>query len=70
MCIRDSYDTHHELASLKTNVEKMEEDYKDLNLRFKGSLIEKQNILTKLEEFKTKFVNANNLYHELKGQKN
>ena len=64
------YDTHHELAALKTEVEKMEERYKDLNLRFKGSLIEKENMLKKLEEFKTKFVNANNLYHELKGQKN
>lgn len=64
------YDTHHELAALKTEVEKMEDQYKDLNLRFKGSLIEKENMMKKLEEFKTKFVNANNLYHELKGQKN
>ena len=64
------YDTHHELASLKAEVETMDATYKDLNLRFKGSLIEKENMLKKLEEFKTKFVNANNLYHELKGQKN
>lgn len=64
------YDTHHELASLTKEVEKKDDDYKDLNLRFKGSLIEKENMMKKLEEFKTKFVNANNLYHELKGQKN
>ena len=64
------YDTHHELAALTTNVEKMKEDYSDLNLRFKGALIEKQNMMEKLSEFKTKFVNANNLYHQLKEQKN
>jgi len=64
------YDTHHELAALTISVEKMKEDYKDLNLRFKGAIIEKQNITEKLAEFKTKFVNANNLYHQLKEQKN
>ena len=63
------YDTHHELAALQGTVEKMKADYEDLNLRFKGSLIEKKNVMTKLEEVKTKFVNTHNLYHELKGQK-
>jgi len=36
----------------------------------KGGKIQQENMMKKIEEFKTKFVNVNNAYHELKAEKN
>lgn len=63
------YDTHHELAQSLTKIESLEAANKDVDLRFKGSEIQKEEMMKKIEEFKTKFVNVNNLYHELKAKK-
>ncbi len=59
------YDTHHELASSLTKIEELKEANKEVDLLHKGALIKEQNLLEKIQEFKTKFVNVNNKYHEL-----
>jgi len=63
------YDTHHELAQSLTKIETLEAANKDVDLLYKGSEIQKEEMMKKIEEFKTKFVNVNNLYHELKAKK-
>ena len=63
------FDTHHELAQTKIDIETLQAASKEAELKFKGSEIQNQNTLKKVEEFKTKFVNINNLYHELKKEK-
>jgi len=60
------FDTHHELAQTKIDIEALQVASKEAELKFKGSEIQNQNTLKQVEEFKTKFVNINNLYHELK----
>jgi len=60
------FDTHHELTAAKEEIEKLTKAKEDMHLRFKGAEIEKENMMEKIVEFKTKFVNINNLYHELK----
>lgn len=64
------FETNHELAKTVKEVETLKTDREELVLRFKGAEIQKENMIKKIEEFKTKFVNANNLYHELKEKKN
>ncbi len=59
------YDTHHELAATVKKVEEEAAKNKELDLLMKGQGIKEENMMKKLEEFKTKFVNANNQYHEL-----
>ena len=60
------FETNHELATTVKEIETLKTDREDLVLRFKGAQIQKENMVKKIEEFKTKFVNVNNLYHELK----
>ena len=64
------FDTHHELASTVKEIEILKKDKEDLILRMKGGKIQQDNMMKKIEEFKTKFVNVNNAYHELKAEKN
>lgn len=59
------YDAHHELASLKENVEAMQAKYDDLDQLRKGDEILKANLMEQISEFKTKFVNVNNKYRDL-----
>ena len=59
------FDTHHELATTLTKVEELKAANKEVDLLHKGALIKEQNLLEKIQEFKTKFVNVNNKYHEL-----
>ena len=59
------YDTHHELAATVKKLEDENAKNKELDLFMKGQEIKEQNMMKKLEEFKTKFVNVNNQYHEL-----
>jgi len=64
------FDTHHELAAAIKEIESLKKDKEDLFLRMKGGKIQQENMMKKIEEFKTKFVNVNNAYHELKAEKN
>lgn len=64
------FDTHHELAATTKEIDALKAANEDMTLRFKGAVIQQQNMLKKIEEFKTKFVNVNNLYHELKKERN
>lgn len=63
------FETNHELATTVKEIEGLKTEREDLVLRFKGAQIQKENMIKKIEEFKTKFVNVNNLYHELKEEK-
>ena len=62
------YDTHHELAATIKKLEDGGKKNEELDLLMKGQEIKEQNMMKKLEEFKTKFVNVNNQYHELLNQ--
>jgi len=64
------FETHHELASVTKEIDQLKADKEDLILRMKGGRIQQDNMMKKIEEFKTKFVNVNNAYHELKAEKN
>ena len=63
------FETNHELATTVKEIETIKAEREELVLRFKGAQIQKENMIKKIEEFKTKFVNVNNLYHELKAEK-
>jgi chromosome segregation ATPase len=63
------FETNHELATTVKEIEGLKTEREELVLRFKGAQIQKDNMMKKIEEFKTKFVNVNNLYHELKAEK-
>ena len=63
------FETNHELATTTKEIEGLKTEREELVLRFKGAQIQKENMMKKIEEFKTKFVNVNNLYHELKAEK-
>ncbi|MGK0308544.1 MAG: chromosome segregation ATPase [Urechidicola sp.] len=60
------FETNHELATTTKEIVALKTEQEELVLRFKGAQIQKENMMMKIEEFKTKFVNVNNLYHELK----
>jgi len=62
---KQHYDTHHELSAIKVDMESSEKKAEDLNQLINGVRIEKQNLLSMIEEYKTKFINRNNEYHSL-----
>ena len=59
------YDTHHELAELKTKVAAIVNRNEELELTNQSASQSNQQMLQKVQEFKTKFVDINNKYHEL-----
>jgi len=59
------YTTHHELAALKVDVEERAKKTEEVNQLNNGMKIEKQNLITMIEEYKTKFIQKNNQYREL-----
>ncbi len=61
----EHYKTHHELAALKIEMESSTKKAEDLNQLINGVRIEKQNLLTMIEEYKTKYIRKNNDYREL-----
>ena len=62
------FDTHHELAESITEIKSLQAASVEADLLIKDSENQKENILEQIKEFKTKFVNVNNLYHELKAK--
>ena len=59
------YDTHHELAQLKTSYEALKVDFRDLKQLRKGDEVLRSNLTQQIQEFKSKFVNINNKYSEM-----
>ena len=59
------YDAHHRLVDQDKEIEVLKKEKSDLKQLHDGNEILRQNLLKKIEEFKTKFVNVNNSYHEL-----
>jgi len=59
------YKTHHELAATKETLEQLQANHTQLNELKKGGEAEQKELLTKIEEFKTKFVNMNDKYYKL-----
>lgn len=59
------YDTHHELTSLKATQEGMVQKYGQLESKMNAVNLTNQNMILKVQEFKTRFVNVNNEYHAL-----
>lgn len=59
------YDTHHELAELKKTHDKLNSEYTEVNELRKGDQVLKDNLMSQIQEFKTKFVNINNKYREV-----
>lgn len=64
------FETNHQLANKIKEFDALKNDRAELVERIKGAQVQKENMMKKMEEFKTKFVNVNNLYHELKAGKN
>lgn len=62
------YDTHHELAEAQDRIEALVEGLEELDQLKKGELIKQQNMMKKIEEYKTKFVDINHKYQALVGQ--
>jgi len=60
------FDIHHELAKLKVEMESLQSANQEADLRLKGCEIEKDTIVKKIADYKSKFVEVNNLYHILK----
>ncbi len=58
------YDTHHELAELKKTHDKLQSEFSEVNELRKGDQVLKDNLMSQIQEFKTKFVNINNKYRE------
>jgi len=56
------YDAHHQLAELKTKQELLDKDINDKVDLISGYKIEKEKLLGMIEEYKTKYIKANNLY--------
>lgn len=59
------YTTHHELAALKVSMEGEQKKAKEVSQLNNGMKIEKQNLITMIEEYKTKFIQKNNQYRDL-----
>ena len=59
------YDTHHELAALKITHEELENQHRTLELQSQSATQNNQQMLQKVQEFKTKFVDVHNKYHKL-----
>ena len=59
------YDTHHELANLKTKIDGIVDRNQELEMTNQSAAQSNQQMLQKVQEFKTKFVDMNNKYHKL-----
>ena len=59
------YDTHHELAELKKTYQTLKADFDNVSELRKGDKVLKDNLMSQIQEFKTKFVNINNKYREV-----
>lgn len=59
------YDTHHELANLKTKIDGIVERNQELEMINQSAAQSNQQMLQKVQEFKVKFVDMNNKYHKL-----
>jgi len=59
------YDIHHELAQLKEKVVKLQAEYNEIDSLRKGDQILNDNLMSQVQEFKTKFVDINNKYRDL-----
>ncbi len=59
------YDTHHELAELKKREASLVSEYNELESLRKGDEILKGNLMSQIQEFKTKFVDINNKYRSM-----
>jgi len=59
------YDTHHELTSLKAAQEAATREYEQLKAKMNAVNVTNQNMILKVQEFKTRFVKVNNDYHAL-----
>ena len=59
------YDTHHELAELKTKMEEATGKFAELDQLRKGDEILMKNLKEQIAEFKTKFVDVNNKYRQM-----
>lgn len=65
------YDTHHELAALKDTFEELTNKHQSLELQSQSVSQNNQQMLQKVQEFKTRFVDVHNKYHKLlESQKN
>jgi len=59
------YDTHHELANLKTKIDGIVERNQELEMVNQSAAQSNQQMLQKVQEFKVRFVDMNNKYHKL-----
>lgn len=59
------FDTHHELANLKTKIDGIVERNQELEMINQSAAQSNQQMLQKVQEFKVKFVDMNNKYHKL-----
>jgi len=59
------YDTHHELANLKTKIDGIVERNQELEMINQSAAQSNQQMLQKVQEFKVRFVDMNNKYHKL-----
>ena len=59
------YDTHHELATLKSKVDGIMERNQELEMVNQSAAQSNQQMLQKVQEFKVRFVDMNNKYHKL-----
>ncbi|MFK7984360.1 MAG: hypothetical protein AB8G86_30590 [Saprospiraceae bacterium] len=59
------YDTHHELATLKSKVDGVMERNQELEMVNQSAAQSNQQMLQKVQEFKVRFVDMNNKYHKL-----
>ncbi len=59
------YDTHHELTAMKDSYTSFEKKYADLELQKQTLFQQNQTMTQKVQEFKTRFVEANQEYHKL-----
>ena len=65
------FDTHHELAALKISFEELTNKHQSLELQSQSATQDNQQMVDKVQEFKTRFVDVHNKYHQLlEAQKN
>jgi len=59
------YDTHHELAGIQDRIAEVEAKNQELELQRSTATQDNEQMLQKMQEFKTKFVNINDKYHRM-----
>lgn len=59
------YETHHELTTIKSEYATFEQKYASLELQQQSLHQQNQSMTQKVQEFKTRFVEANQEYHKL-----